>query len=167
MHVGSFSDVIISLHTELAELIKLRAADRILWGIKCRLAERNIITNFCFCPFGLKGLTIIYKFLFRLYFHFYTISFTYIVNILVPLSRQLVRPCSSFSFVYFLTIWSILLFGFTFYHKIYKPLLAYTPYLFQSPTEETWYERIPSSFPLFPYPYRFSYFYKLLPSIFS
>lgn len=96
MHDGSFSDVIISLHTELAELIKLRAADRILWGIKCRPGGAYNHKSL-FCPSGLKGLTIIYKFL--SYISTFTISLTYIVNILVSFSRQFVPVLLSLSFI--------------------------------------------------------------------
>lgn len=75
MHVGGLPDVIILLHTELAALIKLRAADRFREALNAGPAARSTITNLRFCPSGLKRLTIIHKFLFRLIFpRFCTVS---------------------------------------------------------------------------------------------
>lgn len=48
MHVGSLPDVIILLHTELAALIKLRAAGRFREALNAGLAVRSTITNLRF-----------------------------------------------------------------------------------------------------------------------
>lgn len=75
MHVGSVPDVIILLHTELAALIKLRAADRFCEALNARWRSVAQSQISAFALLGLKWLTIIHKFHFRLYFRaFYTDS---------------------------------------------------------------------------------------------
>lgn len=139
------SDVIILLRTELAALSKLHAAGRFCEALNALWQSVATITNLWCWPTDLKQLTIIHKFLFRLYFRAFIrangLAHLNVVNILVSLSRRPVwspsAPVPSSSFVYYrIYLTNSAIQFYVFRCKIYKSLPAFIiPYIFVSITQ--------------------------------